>query len=110
MDKRKLTSAKNGKKGGRPKGSLAAHTLERQEFQKRYIERVMPVWDDIIDAQIEKASLGSERMLEEINNRVLGKSIQPLGTPDDDGNILPFQIVITQTSGNNSSSTVSKAV
>jgi hypothetical protein len=104
--------AKGGKQpgAGRPKGSLAKHTLEAQEFRKRLIQRVMPVWDDIIDTMIEKAAMGDMRAIEEINNRILGKAIQPLASADNEGNILPFQIVITQTSGNNSGSTVSKAV
>ena len=90
--------ANGGKRpgAGRKKGSVAKHTLEAQELRKRYIERVAPIWDDLIDAQIEKASVGDMRAIEEINNRVLGKSIQPLAGTDPEGNILPFQIIVKQ--------------
>ena len=104
--------AKGGKRpgAGRPKGSISGHTLQAQEFRKRLIQRVTPVWDDIIDTMIEKAAMGESWAIKEINDRILGKAIQPLASADPEGNILPFQIVITQTSGNNPSSTVSKTV
>lgn len=107
-DKRKITSPQNGKKGGRPEGSFAPETLEKKAFEQHYRERMKPHWDDIIDAQIEKASLGSERILEEINNRMMGKPVTPIATSDGDGNILPFQIIVKQQdSGNDRSKPVS---
>jgi hypothetical protein len=81
---------------GRKKGSVAKHTLEAQEFRKRLIQRVTPVWDDIIDTMIEKAAMGESWAIKEINDRILGKAIQPLASTDDQGNILPFQIIVKQ--------------
>lgn len=45
----------NGKKGGRPKGSKASHTLEAQEKKKRIIQRVNEATDVLIDAQLSLA-------------------------------------------------------
>lgn len=55
VDKRSLTSRENGKKGGRPVGSVAQKTLEKRAAQElaraRITERLLP----ILDAQIESA-------------------------------------------------------
>ena len=90
--------AKGGKRlgAGRPKGTLASHTLEAQELRKRLIEAAKENWEAIIFTLIDKAVSGDTIALRELLDRVLGKAIQALGTPDDEGNILPFQIIVKQ--------------
>lgn len=48
-------SAKNGKKGGRPKGQVGNHTLLAQEMRRRLIEKVYENFDPILDGQMELA-------------------------------------------------------
>src|SRR5438309_288382 len=104
---------KNGGKrpgAGRKKGSLAKHTIEAQELRKRLIKAAAKHWEAIIFSLIDNAIAGNVVAQRELLDRVLGKAIQPLAGTDPDGNILPFQIVISSTNGNNQDRTVSRAV
>ncbi len=46
---------KNAQKAGRPKGSVANHTLLAQEMRKRMIEKLYANFDPILDGQLELA-------------------------------------------------------
>lgn len=89
---------KGGKQpgAGRPKGSLAKHTLEAQELRKRLIKAASEQWDAIIFSLIDNAIGGNTLAQRELLDRVLGKPLQPLAAADDKGNILPFQIIVKQ--------------
>lgn len=68
----------NGKKGGRPKGSKASHTLQaergKQELVRMYLENVRPINQALID----KALLGDIQAIKELHDRVYGRSVQPI--------------------------------
>jgi len=44
----------------------------------------------------DKAVAGDTIAIRELLHRVLGKPIAPLASADDDGNLLPFQIIVKQ--------------
>lgn len=68
----------NGKKGGRPKGSVAKSTLEalkaKEELIKAYLDNIKP----INKALIEKAKEGDMQAIKELHDRVYGKAVQPI--------------------------------
>lgn len=72
----------NGKKGGRPKGSVAKHTLLAAKgmelLVQMYYENVRPLNQALID----KALSGDIAAQKELRDRVHGKSIQPLTGAD----------------------------
>jgi len=86
--------ANGGKRpgAGRPKGSVAKHTLLAQELRKRLIEAAAKEWDAIIDSLLSNAIAGNNMALAELLDRVLGKASQPLELDTKTG--LPFTIVI----------------
>ena len=71
-------SRENGKKGGRPVGSKATHTIEleaaKKELIRAYIENIKP----INDALIKKAVEGDLAAIKELHDRVYGKAMQPV--------------------------------
>ena len=81
---------------GRKKGSIAKHTIEAQELRKRLIEAASEQWDAIIFSIIDNAIGGNTNAQRELLDRVLGKAIQPLASADEQGNLLPFQIIVKQ--------------
>lgn len=54
-DGRSITSAENGKKGGRPEGSVSEETRLKLEMRKRLIERVHEDYDELLGACINLA-------------------------------------------------------
>lgn len=80
------TSRKNGRKGGRPRGSLAAHTLEAQELRRYLIERVANDFETVVNVLVSKAKKGDIRAIKELLDRVLGKEKDAINqfqiTPD----------------------------
>lgn len=77
----------NGMKGGRPKGSKAAHTLQAEQGKallvQMYLENVRPINQALID----KAKNGDIAAIKELHDRVYNKAAQPL-TGGDGGAIL----------------------
>ena len=73
-----LQSIENGKKGGRPKGSKAKHTLEAEAGKmaliKAYMENIVP----INQALINKALTGDVSAIKELHDRVHGKALQAI--------------------------------
>jgi hypothetical protein len=79
---------------GRPKGTLASHTLEAQELRKQLIQAAKDNWQAIVFTLIDKAVAGDTIALRELLDRVLGKATTPIELDSKSG--LPFQIVIKQ--------------
>lgn len=77
-----ITSIQNGKKGGRPKGSKATHTIQAEaakaELIKAYIKNIKP----INEALIKKATEGDIQAIRELHDRVYGKSPQAITGPE----------------------------
>ena len=67
------TSIENGKKGGRPKGSKATHTLDIIEAKKYVTERIIRELKPLIDVQLKKAKQGDFRAFEELMKRGIGR-------------------------------------
>jgi hypothetical protein len=63
----------NGKKGGRPKGSKAAHTLQAEAYRKYIIQEVVKKKGPLVKALIDKGLDGNVSALKEIHERVLGR-------------------------------------
>lgn len=75
-------SVENGKKGGRPLGSKAPHTIQAEtakaELIRMYIENIRPINQALID----KAVKGDIQAIRELHDRVWGKSPQAITGPD----------------------------
>lgn len=67
---------------GKKKGTLASHTLKAQELKKRLIEVFHNDADEIYSALIKKAKTGDIPAIKELLDRVWGKSLQQIDTPD----------------------------
>lgn len=72
--------------GGKPKGSLAAHTMEAVELKKKLIAEYAANRAQIDKALIDKAKTGDVPAIKELYDRVWGKSSQPIS--GDTGNPL----------------------
>ena len=81
---------------GRKKGGLASHTFQSQELRKQLIQAAQENWEAIVFTLIDKAVSGDTIALRELLDRVLGKPITPLASADEQGNLLPFQIIVKQ--------------
>lgn len=83
-----ITSIENGKKGGRPRGSKATHTILAEQAKaqliKAYLDNIVPINQALVD----KAKAGDIQAIRELHERVFGKVTQPIG---NDGN-KPFKI------------------
>ena len=73
-----MARAGTNHKGGRPKGSLASHTLEVQTGKalliQMYLENIRP----INEALLKKAREGDMQAIKELHDRVYGRAPQPL--------------------------------
>jgi hypothetical protein len=88
--------AKGGKRpgAGRPKGTLASHTLQAQEMRKRLIKAALENWDAIIFSLIDRSIAGDSRAISELLDRVFGKATAQVELSGPGG--LPFQIIVKQ--------------
>lgn len=69
------------KRGGKREGAgrkKAPHTIATEAFRKRLIEKIIKEQDPIIEKLIERAKTGSEKAIEMILERVIGRPITPL--------------------------------
>jgi hypothetical protein len=73
-----IASKINGKKGGRPKGSIAKSTKEAIELKNMYVELARERGLPIAEALIEKALTGDVSAIKEFNDRAFGKASQPM--------------------------------
>ncbi len=80
----KVTPAKlaanrrNAQKAGRPRGSLAKHTIEAQAYREALVATIIDKMGSVIQALIDKAINGDVAAIKEINDRVLGRASQPI--------------------------------
>ena len=63
----------NGKKGGRPKGSKASHTLDAERAKEYIVKRVTAELEPIITKQIEQAKIGDGIARRDLLDRAYGK-------------------------------------
>lgn len=97
MDGRRLTSAQNGKKGGRPKGEATILREKAKDYLARRLEEEI---GPIADKLIEKASSGDVPAIKELFDRAWGKSVQPLGNDNGKPLVIQFDNAIApQTEG-----------
>lgn len=75
----------NGKKGGRPKGTLAKSTLDAMELRKKLIAKYEEKHEAVTDALIFKAVMGDVPAIKELHDRVYGKSMQSIEMTGKDG-------------------------
>ena len=68
------TARENGKKGGRPKGSKARHTLKAMALRAYIIDEVVKEKKKLVKAMIDKAIGGDIIAIRESLDRTLGKS------------------------------------
>jgi len=86
-EKQAIASAKNGKKGGRPK-KVGTHTIQAVEMQKHLVKKALEKKEMLIDALIEKATSGDVYALREIFDRMLGRPKQSLDLTTKEKKIL----------------------
>jgi hypothetical protein len=72
--------AKGGKRpgAGRPKGTVASHTILAQEMRKALIEAAAEEWGPIVKALITSAKHGDAYAIRELFDRIFGKASQPV--------------------------------
>lgn len=86
-DLRKISSPKNGKKGGRPKSFATLATQRARDFFCKQLDEDLP---DIYQALLENALDGDVQAAKELFDRGWGKPTQALTTEDDEGNPIPI--------------------
>ena len=79
MDKRSITSAINGKKGGRKKGEA---TILREKAKDYLARRVEEEIEPIANKLIEKAQTGDVPAIKELFDRAWGKPAQAITGAD----------------------------
>ena len=100
-DKRSITSAENGKKGGRP---VASATLRKQKMREMLSAELEAEWLPIVAKAIEQAKDGNQQARDWLSGYSLGKPAQAIVTEDEDGNQKPINGInyIVPDVGNNS--------
>lgn len=88
-------SKENGKLGGRPKGSLAKHTLQAMKAREKLIEMYCVAAENINLVLIKKALDGDLLAIKELHERVYGKAYQA-GEIDVTSNGKPLQLTDDQ--------------
>lgn len=73
------TSRENGRKGGRPKGSKAAHTIQTEAAKAQLIQTYLDNIKPINEALVNKAKQGDIQAIRELHERVYGKVTQIIG-------------------------------
>ena len=89
MDKRSLTSAENGRKGGRKKGVA---TIEREKAKDYIAERIGEYMPAIFNAMITKALNGDIIAIKELFDRGFGRAMQSVEMTGKDGKDLIPQL------------------
>ncbi len=77
---------------GRPRGSIAPHTIQAQEFRVALIEEVRKAQGPIIKALVDQAKKGNVTALKEVLDRVLGRAF--VDEPDSHSTQPPFTVII----------------
>jgi hypothetical protein len=92
---------------GRPKGTIAGHTLLAQEMKKALIERAAEEWGPIIDALIHNAKHGDTYATRELLDRIFGKASQGVELTGKDGQPIKFEQITGMTISLASGQTIS---
>lgn len=82
MDKRSITSALNGRKGGRKKG---AATIEREKLKEYIAQKIAENGEQIVSVLLEKALTGDIMSIRELFDRGFGKPSQAVEMSGKDG-------------------------
>ena len=79
MDRRSITSAQNGKKGGRKKGLASIKAEEaRKVLAQMVFDEIVPIGKKLI----EESKKGNIPAIKELFDRAFGKAPQQINTPD----------------------------
>jgi hypothetical protein len=71
-------SIENGKKGGRPKGSKASHTLQAEAGRAFVVATIAKNLGPLIEAMVERATKGDVRAFDALMDRGWGRPVQAL--------------------------------
>lgn len=83
FDKRSITSAENGKLGGRPRGKASIAT---EKARLEILEAVEKELKPILDKAIEQAKQGDKGARDWLSSYAWGKATVTVVTEDEDGN------------------------
>ncbi len=89
MDKRSQTSAANGKKGGRPKGTKTETTIAREKAREYLSRRVEEAMAPIVDKAIEQASEGDKAARDWLTDHTWGKAKESIDVTSG-GEVIPI--------------------
>ena len=78
---------------GRPKGTLAAHTIEASEARKLFVQRVVDEWAPIVDALVEAAKNGNVKVAQYLIDQVAGKPKETLEGAEDPADEILNQVL-----------------
>jgi hypothetical protein len=85
-------SKENGKKGGRPKGSKANHTIVAEQGRAFVIAIIAKNLKPLIEAMVQKATKGDVHAFRELMDRGWGRPVQALEHSGKDGAPIPIEI------------------
>ena len=83
LDRRSITSAENGKKGGRPRGKASIATEKARLFILEAVEKEMT---PIVEKAITDAKNGDKAARDWLSSYAWGKATVTVVTEDDEGN------------------------
>jgi hypothetical protein len=69
---------------------------ENEEGEMVKVKITMPTRETIVHALLKQASKGNIHAIKEVFDRVEGKTLQPVGLQDKDGNDIPLNIIFQQ--------------
>ena len=76
--------------GGRPKGALGRHTMDKIEAHKWWVATVIKDLPKIYEALAQKAFAGDVLAIKELMDRAFGKAVTPLAVSDSAGQPIVF--------------------
>jgi hypothetical protein len=80
-------SVENGKKGGRPKGSKATHTLEAERAKIIILQRYLEALEPILNKAVEQAIAGDKAARDWLSERATGKVPNAIELPGGRGEL-----------------------
>ena len=96
MDKRSITSALNGKKGGRKKGYASIAAEKARELLCKELDKE---WKPIVIKAIQQAKDGDAVARNWLSERGYGKVAQAIVTENDEGERLPITGMVITSDG-----------
>lgn len=79
------SSAENGKKGGRPRGSISPERAEALAYRKALVALALKHKTKLAQALIDKGLQGDVPALKEIHERLMGKAKEQIELTGKDG-------------------------